>query len=350
MHLKKFLVICLVLLLSVSLLAGCGQKAQQPQQSQSNSQPSGSNQSGSQDKIIIKLGDVLAEDHPHTQAYHFFAKRMSELTNGKVEVQVFPNSQLGNQRDMVEGMQMGTLQMGKSMMTVLSGFLPEVQVFDLPYIFRDRDHFYKVLDGPIGQSFLHEKLPKIGLIGVALFDAGVRSVYNSKRPIKTLDDMKGLKLRVPESPIYIDMMSAFGATGTPMAVGEMYTALQTHVIDGAENAPIFYNSQKHYEVSKYFSYTNHIMTPDVLLMSKKFYDTLPKDVQEAVLKAGLEAQQYERKLWQDLENKTIEELKAKGVEFNEVDTTPFKEAAKKVWEKYQDKLGKDLIQQIVDTK
>ncbi|MDI3480405.1 MAG: TRAP-type transport system periplasmic protein [Tepidanaerobacteraceae bacterium] len=346
---KKLLIICLVMLLSITLIAGCGQKAKQQTQEQSESSQEQASDN-SQDKIIIKLGDALSENHPHTQSYYFFAKRMAELTNGKVEVQVFPNSQLGNQRDMVEGLQMGTLQMCKSMMTVLASFLPEVQVFDLPYIFRDRDHFYKVLDGPVGQSFLHDKLPKIGVVGVALFDAGVRSVYNSKHPIKTLDDMKGLKLRVPESPIYIDMMAAFGATGTPMAASEMYTALQTHVIDGAENAPIFYNDQKHYEVSKYFSYTNHIMTPDVLMISKKFYDTLPKDIQEAVLKAGLETQQYERKLWQDLENKTLEDLKTKGVEFNEVDTAPFKEAAQKVWGKYQDKLGKDLIQQIVDTK
>jgi tripartite ATP-independent transporter DctP family solute receptor len=338
MSMKKFLVVALVLTMAMTLLAGCGggdKKAPAP---------------AANEKIVIKLGDVLADDHPHTQAYRFFAKRVAELTNNKVEVQVFPNSQLGNQRDMVEGMQMGSIQMGKSMMTVLAGFLPEVQVFDLPYIFRDRDHFYKVMDGPVGQSFMQERFPKVGLVGIAMFDAGVRSVYNSKRPIASPADMKGLKLRVPESPIYIDMMTAFGAIGTPMPVGEMYSALQSGVIDGAENAPIFYDKQKHYEVAKYFSNTNHIMTPDVLLISKKFYDTLPADVQKALVQAGKETQQYERKLWQDLENKTVEDLKKKGIAFNDADPKPFREASQSVWKKYEDKLGKALIQQIVDTK
>lgn len=334
---NKWFILAVAAVLVLSLVTGCGQqqKAQAPAANQ---------------KIVIKLGDVLADDHPHTKSYHFFAKRVSELTNGKVEVQVFPNSQLGNQRDMVEGMQMGSIQMGKSMMTVLAGFLPEVQVFDLPYLFRDRDHYYKVMDGPVGQSFLQERLPKVGLVGIAFFDAGQRSVYNSKRPIKTIDDMKGLKLRVPESPIYLDMMGAFGAIGTPMPVGEIYSALQSGVIDGAENAPIFYDKQKHYEVAKYFSNTNHNMPPDVLLMSKKFYDSLPADVQKAIIQAGKETQQYERKLWQELEAKTVADLKAKGVQFNDVDPKPFREAAQKVWQKYEEKLGKALIQQIVDTK
>ena len=295
----------------------------------------------------LLLGDVLAEDHPHSKAYYYFAEKVKEYTDGELEVQVFVNSTLGNQRDLVEGLGLGTVQIAKSMTTGLSSYLPDVQVFDLPYMFSSREHFYRAIDAEdVGKAFLRKILPEHGFIGLAFFDAGIRSVYNRTRPIKSIDDIRGMKLRVPESPIFMDSMAAFGASGTPMPVGDIYTALQTGVIDGAENAPIFYQMQAHYEAAPHFSNTNHMMTPDIVLMDLAYFNSLPKNHQDAILKAADDMTAWERKAWVDLEEGSIEFLKNNGATFNDVDLSGFREAAKGVWAKYAPIVGQEMIDRI----
>ncbi len=178
-------------------------------------------------KIVLKFGDTQADGHPQVRSYYEFAKLLEGYTNGQVEVRVFPSSALGNHRDMLEGIKLGSLQLTKCMATDLSVYFPQVQIFGLPYMFSSREHMFRVVDGEIGKYFANEVLAKEDMIALCWFDAGSRNVYNSKRPVASVKDMEGLLLRVPENPIYMGAMAAFGATGTPMAMGEIYTALQT---------------------------------------------------------------------------------------------------------------------------
>ncbi len=296
-------------------------------------------------EYVLNLGDVLAEDHPHSQSYYWFADRVKELTKGKVQVNVFVNSALGNQADLIEGLGLGTVQIAKSMTTGLSVYCPEIQVFDLPYMFTSTDQFFDVIDGEIGEYFANDVLGREDMVGIAYFYAGSRNIYSSK-PIRSLADVKGMKLRVPESPIFMSLCESFGCSGTPMSVGELYTALQTGVVDGAENAPIFYFSQKHYEAAPYITMTAHIMTPDVVVMSKSYLESLPQEYQDAIRQAGKEMMQHERELWFSQEEDAVEKLKEEGVEVIEIDKTEFKNAAEKVWEDYTEIVGQDMIDQI----
>ena len=262
-----------------------------------------------------------------------------------MQVNVFVNSALGNQADLIEGLGLGTVQIAKSMTTGLSVYCPEIQVFDLPYMFTSTDQFFDVIDGEIGEYFANDVLGREDMVGIAYFYAGSRNIYSSK-PIRSLADVKGMKLRVPESPIFMSLCESFGCSGTPMSVGELYTALQTGVVDGAENAPIFYFSQKHYEAAPYITMTEHIMTPDVVVMSKSYLESLPQEYQDAIRQAGKEMMQHERELWFSQEEDAVEKLKEEGVEVIEIDKTEFKNAAEKVWEDYTEIVGQDMIDQI----
>ena len=298
--------------------------------------------------IVITVGDVTTEGTPNIIAFRYFEKILEERSNGAIDVQVYPASQLGNQRDMVEGLQLGTIDICNSMSGILSAYLPEIQVFDLPYIWTSREHFYRVLDGEIGTMFKEELLPPFGFEGLAFFDGGIRSIYNSKHPINTPDDVKGLKIRVPEIPMYIKFIEALGGSATPIATGEIYSALQTGIVDGVENAPIFVNSHKHYEITKYYSYTNHIMTPDIILMGLKVKDKLSAEQLALLKECMLEAQSVQRQEWINQEKEVVDGLIAEGMEFNDVDAEPFREAVQVVWKDYEDEIGKDLIDRIAN--
>ena len=300
---------------------------------------------GTQPEFILNLGDVLAETHPHSQAFFWFADRVHELTDGRVQVNVFVNSALGSQAELIEGLHLGTVQIAKSMTTGLAVYVPEIQIFDLPYMFTDLDHFFRVIDGEIGAYYANEVLGREDMIGIAYFYAGARSVYTN-RPVHTLADLNGMLLRVPGSPIFMSLADSFGAAGTPMAVGEIFMALQTGVVDGAENAPIFYYQQRHHEVAPYFTFTEHIITPDVVVMSRSFLESLPQDIQEAILQAAQEMSMVARNLWFELEETVFESLEADGVTFIEVDKAPFMEAARVVWDDFRDIVGQDAIDRI----
>ena len=296
-------------------------------------------------EFVLILGDVLAETHPHSQAFFWFADRVEELTDGRVQVNVFVNSALGSQADMIEGLALGTVHIAKSMTTGLAVYVPEIQIFDLPFMFQDVDHFFRVIDGEIGEHFANEVLGQEDMVGIAYFYAGARSIYTNT-PVNTLEDLNGMLLRVPMSPIFMGLADSFGAAGTPMAVGEIFTALQTGVVDGAENAAIFYYQQRHHEAAPYFTVTEHIITPDIVVMSRSFLDSLPEDIREAILQAAAEMALVARELWFELETSVIETLVAEGVTFIEVDKTPFMEAARVVWDDFRDIVGQDMIDRI----
>lgn len=322
---KKIIVFLLILVCSF-LLVGCRQ---------------GENIA----EYTLNLGDVMSENHPHSKAFYYFSNRVSELTKGKVKINVFINSTLGNQADLTEGLKLGTVHISKSMATLLSAYNPEIQIFDLPYLFQNKEHFFEVIDGEIGKHFLEKGLEKEDLIGLGYFYAGERSMY-TRKPIHSIDDLKGLKIRVPESPIYLDMLKSMNASGVTMGVGELYTSLQTGVVDGAENAPIFYETLKHYEPAPYFTYTNHVIAPDIVIMKKSFFESMPEKYQQAIRQAAVEMCQYERKEWERQEQTVVEKLKKKNVVFEKVDVDSFRRATQPVREKYKDIVGVNRIQEI----
>ncbi|MFV0497419.1 MAG: TRAP transporter substrate-binding protein [Candidatus Fimivivens sp.] len=343
------MVLATMLMLSLTACGGSGNTSSSSaaEASQSTADSKASNSAGEEveAEYVLSLGDVLAETHPHSQSYTWFADRVKELTGGKVQVNVFVNSTLGNQADLVEGLSLGTVQIAKSMTTGLSVYCPEIQIFDLPYMFQSTDQFFKVVDGEIGEYFANDVLGEEDLVGIAYFYAGARSIYSAE-PVESMKDLAGKKLRVPQSPIFMSLCDSFGASGSPMSVGELYTALQTGVVDGAENAPIFYYQQKHYEAAPYLTMTQHIMTPDIVVMSKSYLESLPQEYQDAIRQAGKEMMQYERDLWFSQEEAAMKELEAAGVTFIEVDKAPFIEAAQTVWKDYADIVGQNMIDKI----
>lgn len=288
--------------------------------------------------IIMKFSDQVNEENPHYAANVYFAERVAEKTNGAVEVKVFPSSQLGDVRETLEGALIGTVEMTKAAAGSLSSFVPEFSIFSLPYIFTDREQVFAALDGKVGE-ILAQKLEQNGFKLIAYYDTGFRSIFNQKRPINTLEDMKGLKIRVMNDPIMIDTINTLSALATPLAYGELYTALQQGVVDGAEQPPVALYAMKFYEVAKYFSLTNHFYDLNVVVMGKIFFDKLTPGQQQAVVIAGQETQAYERKLWKEYEDGIIDKLKAEGMEVNTLDLAPFQKAVEAILEKNKEKVG-----------
>jgi tripartite ATP-independent transporter DctP family solute receptor len=271
---------------------------------------------------LLKLSHSLDQNHPVHKGMEFMAERMAELSGGTVKIEIFPNGQLGNETEAIEQLQRGVLALGKVSAAPLESFVPEMAVFGVPYIFRDDDHCWKVLDGPIGRELLEIGAAK-GVRGLCYYDAGARNFYTAKRPILTPDDLKGLKIRVVKSKTSMDMVEALGGAPTPIAWGELYTALQQGMVDGAENnAPSFYTN-RHFEVCKHFSLDEHTRVPDILLVSESIWTTLPPQVQEWLQQASDESSQYERELWAEETDAALEKMREEGVTIHEPDRQPF---------------------------
>ncbi|MBP7495680.1 MAG: TRAP transporter substrate-binding protein [Spirochaetales bacterium] len=305
---------------------------------------------GAAPKYNWKLASVLPESHPVHKALVFFADKMAERTQGDVKVTLFPAGQLGQEKDYIEGVKIGSIELTKVSAGPMGQYAPTLQVLSLPFIWRDLDHQHKVLQGPIGERLMKD-MEKEGFKGLAFLDAGFRSITTSKGPIYTPADLKGLKIRVMQSKPLIDTINALGATAVPMGQSEVYTALQTKVIDGWENNEPTVLSFNMQEVAKYFSYTRHSSIPDVLIMSKRVFDKAPKNIQDAVLATAKDTIQEHNKLWALMIDDTIKQLKAKGMIFNEVkDIKEFQKAASGVWKEFEPIVGRDLIDAIVNTK
>jgi tripartite ATP-independent transporter DctP family solute receptor len=269
----------------------------------------------------MRLGHGLPEDHAVHKAVVKFADLVKERSNGEISITVFANGVLGGEREMLEQVQNGVLDLTKASASPLETFAAEYKVFNLPFVFRDRDHFFKVLTSPVGESILASS-KKSGFIGLAYYDSGARSFY-AKKPIGTPDDLKGMKIRVQQSPTTIRMIQAIGATPTPMAWGEVYSALQTGVVDGAENNVTALTNGRHGEVCKFYSETEHQIVPDVLVMSDMRWDSLTKAQQEIVKQAALESFEYQKSLWAAFEKEEREKSTALGVKFNTPDKAAF---------------------------
>jgi len=299
-------------------------------------------------KYNWKLASVLPESHPVHQALVMFADKVKEKTNGEAVITVFPAGQLGQEKDYIEGARLGSIEFTKVSSAPLGQFSKTLQVVSLPFIWKDLDHQHRVLEGSIGAKLMAD-LERNEFKGLAFFDAGFRNVTTRVSPVWKPQDLKGLKIRVMKSKPLIATINAFGATAIPMGQSEVYVALQQKVIDGWENnepTVIAFNMQ---EVAKYYSYTRHVSIPDILIMSKQVFDSASPGVQKAILEAAKETIQVQRKIWADFVGKAKSQLKAKGMEFNEVDNIKeFQAKAKPLYKEYEPIVGADLINGIIE--
>ena len=301
-----------------------------------------------QQKMVLKAADVHPLGYPTVEAMVRMGKKLEQQTNGRLSIQMFPAMQLGGEKEMIEQAQVGALQIARISVGPVGTVVDELNVFNMPFVFRDVEHMRKVIDGPIGTEML-EKIsnnPQTRLIGLGWMDAGARSVYNTKRPIRDLDDLHGLKIRMMGNPLFVDTMNALGGNGIAMGMDQVYSALQTGVVDGAENNPPSYDSFGHYQLAKYYSLTEHLIIPEIFVFSRRSWEALSKDDQALIKKLSREAQFEQRKLWDEKEAASMQKIKAAGIEVVTFkDKKQFQDAVKPVWEKYGGKYA-DLVKRI----
>jgi tripartite ATP-independent transporter DctP family solute receptor len=303
-----------------------------------------------QGKQVWKASDVHPLGYPTVEAIVRMGKKLEEQTKGRISIQMFPSMQLGGEKEMIEQAQVGALQIARISVGAMGPVADEVNVFNLPFMFRDEAHMRKVIDGPIGQELL-EKIntsPNSKLIVLGWMDAGTRNVYSNK-PVVKPEDLKGQKIRMMGNPIFVETMNAMGGNGISMGFNELYSALQTGVVDGAENNPPTLLKQNHYQVSKVYSLTGHLIIPEIFVFSKKTWETLSKEDQALLKKVSREAQIEQRKLWDEMVGSAEKELKEKGVKFVVADKKAFYKATQPVRDKYGDKYAA-LIKRIEATK
>jgi tripartite ATP-independent transporter DctP family solute receptor len=294
----------------------------------------------------LKASDIHPDGYPTVEAVKWMGEELSKATNGRLSIQMFHSGQLGQEKDTIEQTQFGAIDINRINMAPFNGLIPETSIPALPFLFRSVEHMHKVMDGPIGDEIL-ATFAAHDLIGLAFYDSGARSFYNSKHPIKTLDDMKGLKIRVQQSDLFIDLIKALGGNPTPMPFGEVYSSLQTGVVDGAENNWPSYESTRHFEVAKYYSMSEHSMSPEILAMSKITWDKLSADDQALIRKTAKASVAKMREMWVAREKASEAVVRAGGVEVNTIDKTPFIKAVEPVYAKYVgDAKLKDLVARI----
>jgi tripartite ATP-independent transporter DctP family solute receptor len=295
--------------------------------------------------LTLKIAEIHPTGYPTVVAMENMAKKLDEATDGEISYRMFAGGVLGSEKEVVEQTQIGAVQLTRVSLGSVGPVVPDTNVFNMPFVFRDVDHMRKVIDGEIGQEIL-DKITnsQFNMVGLAWMEAGSRSLY-TKKPVRSIDDLKGMKIRVIGNPLFIDTLNAMGANGIAMSTGEIFSALQTGVIDGAENNSPTLLEHNHYQVAKYYTQTHHLILPEPLMMSKTTWDSLTPDQQALVKKFAREAQMEERQLWEAKEKASDEKLKAAGVEYIEVDTKPFYDATAPVREKYGAPYA-DLIKRI----
>jgi tripartite ATP-independent transporter DctP family solute receptor len=295
----------------------------------------------------FRSADVHPNDYPTVVAVGQMGKSLAEQTKGRLGVKVFANSSMGSEKDTVEQVKIGALDMVRINSAALHAISPAMMIPSLPFLFRSTAHMRETLDGPIGDQLL-ASLEKEGFVGLAFYDSGSRSFYTTKKPIKTVADMKGQKIRVQQSEMWVAIMQAVGANATPMPYAEVYTGLKTGLIDGAENNWPSYESSRHYEAAKYYSLSEHSMAPEVLLFSKKVWDGLSKEDQALIRKAAKDSVPAMRKLWDEREAKARQVVTAGGAQIiTDVDKAGFTAAMKPVYERFvTDPALKDVVAKI----
>lgn len=291
---------------------------------------------------VLKLAENQPEDYPTTIGAKKFAELVEEKTDGRYKVEVYAGGQLGDEKSVIEQVQLGSIDLARVNATPLTEFSDDIGVLALPYLFKDEESMWEILQGDIGNELL-SSLEESQMMGLAFYDSGKRSFYNSVRPVEKPSDLEGLKIRVQQSEMVIDMVEALGASATPMAFEEVYSALQTGVIDGAENNFPSYYQTAHYEVANYYTLDGHSTVPEVLMSSSKLWNELNEEDKQAFKEAAAESISVQREAWAKLVEESKKKIKENGNEIIEIDdVTPWREAVQPVYDKY----GKEYQQWI----
>jgi tripartite ATP-independent transporter DctP family solute receptor len=297
-------------------------------------------------EMVLRSADIHPDGYPTVEAVKYMGELLKQKTNGRISVEVFHSRQLGEEKDTIEQTRFGVIDMNRVNLAPFNNLVPETVVPALPFIFRSTEHMHQVMDGEIGDEILAAFEPH-DLVALCYYDSGARSFYTVSKPIRGIEDMQGQKIRVQQSDMWLSMMQALKANPTPMSFGEVYSALQTGVIDGAENNWPSLESSKHYEVAKYYTLTEHSMSPEVLVMAKATWDKLTPEDQKAVREAARESVGKMRELWAAQEKKSEETVRAAGVEIISVDKQPFIDAMGPVYEQFANTPElKDLVKRI----
>ncbi len=300
------------------------------------------------EKFVLRMAIVTSQNHTHNKAIKEWADKVKEETDGRLEIMLLDNGQLGGERDYIEGMQLGNIDMAQVSSAVISNFLPDYNVMSLPYVFDSYESIDTIVTGEIGEN-LFEQLEEINIVGLTWFSNGFRSIFTSKEGITKPEDLNGVTIRVMESSVMIDTLNAMGASATPMAYSELYTAIQQGVIHGGENAPGNILNDKFYEVSDQLSLTEHFATPGVVAISKKSLDKLPDDLQNYLKKSALELGEMERAMDKESQALAIETLKENGVTVTEVDKDAFKTATLPIYKDATSNVSDEVINLLKET-
>lgn len=301
-------------------------------------------------QTVWKASDVHPLGYPTVEAIQRMGKKLEAATNGRIRIQMYPSMQLGGEKEMIEQAQLGALQIARISVGAMGPVVDELNVFNLPFVFRDEAHMRKVIDGPIGQELLDRitASPQSRLVVLGWMDAGTRNVYSNK-PVTKPADLKGMKIRMMGNPLFVETMNAMGGHGVAMGFNELFGALQTGVVDGAENNPPTLLAQNHYTVSKVYSFTGHLIIPEIFVFSRRTWDAMSKEDQQLLRKVSREAQLEQRALWDAYVGEATTKLKAAGVQFVEADKAAFYSATQPIRDKYGAKYAA-LLQRIQDTK
>ena len=300
-------------------------------------------------QTVLKLGHGLETAHPIHKSIEHMKERLEALSGGSVTIDIYPSGVVGNEVASIEQLQNGSLAMTSQSVAAMENFIPSMATFSLPYVFRDSDHFWKVLDGDVGRELM-EKGEKKYLHGLCYFDSGSRNFYTIDKPIRTPDDLKGMKIRVMNSPTAINMIKTLGGSPTPIAFSELYSALAQGTVDGAENNPPSFYSKQHFKVCKHFSKDGHTRVPDILLMSSKVWDQLSPEQQGWVAQAARECSAFQRELWQADTERSLKAVEAEGTVIHEVDTALFAEKVKPMLDAIDDVEVQTLLKKISEVK
>jgi len=324
---NAFIMIFIVMTLIIS--AGCGGKGK-----------------AAKGEINLKLGHALDINHPVHKAMEFWADTLKKETDGRIIIKIYPGGQLGGEKELVEQLQMGTLDLTKVSSAGLEAFVPEMKVLGMPYLFRNKEHKWKVLNSAFGKDLLAAGSDR-GLVGIGFYEAGERSFYTKGGLIRTPADLKNLKIRVIKSPMAISLLKTLGASPTPISWGELYTALQQGTVDGAENNPPSFVSARHYEVCKYYSLDKHTSPMDVVLAGKKAWDRLTEADKAIMIKTFDISVEYQKKLWAEVVKENFALLDSVGVEVTTPDQTPFLAAVQPMYKEYaKDEIIGPLLEKV----
>lgn len=296
----------------------------------------------------LKLGHSLDTAHPVHAGMVHMAERLDAISEGRLRMEIYPNGQLGSETECIEQLQQGALAMTKTSAAPLEGFVPEMGVFGIPYIFRNAEHYWRVLEGPIGRE-LARATERVGLRGVCYYDAGSRSFYTIDRPVQSPGDLVGLKIRVMKSRTMMDMVEALGGSPTPIPWGELYTALQQKMVDGAENNPPSFYTNRHFEVAKHLTLDEHSRVPDILLISKQVWDGLSPDQQRWVEEAAEASSRFQRRLWQEKTEEALAAVQKEGVTIYRPDLAPFRQQVEAMHRSYEGTSIGTMLGKIKDT-